>query len=301
MSMLKQVKASMNPTTFSKEFLYKQFAKMDAKELKSVMKIGGEKLDGDYTKDEMIQLILWGNRPSSKIRGSFHAWIYDKKTKKIIDDYADPSTYVGTLFNHLQKIHNLPDLRYEEFEKNPKFVETLLTNIHTDYKDDWFKKYMNSENWDRVGYCLQRAFLKHKSSKNRYKIRFGWVYAYNNITGKEMNIEGDDERDDDFINTHIQAVQDGYLLHKRYDRKMAAALLQFFARIDNNILEKIIDGWEQAHYKEFTILEAFQRTCFGGNNITSIMRNGELSNVGRQLMNMGDNIGGTKGLKKTRR
>ena len=41
----------MNPTTFSKQFLEQQFAKMDAKELKSAMKIGGEDLDGDYTKD----------------------------------------------------------------------------------------------------------------------------------------------------------------------------------------------------------------------------------------------------------
>ncbi len=275
----------MNPTTFSKQFLEQQFAKMDAKELKSAMKIGGEDLDGDYTKDEMIQLILWGNRPGSKVRGSFHAWIYDKKNKKIIDDYADPSTYVGTLFSHLQKIHNLPDLRYEEFEKNPKFVETLLTNIHTDYKDDWFKKYMNSENWDRIGYCLQRAFLKHKSSKNRYKIRFGMVYLRNNISGKEMNIEGEEERDSEFITTHIQAVQDGYLLHNLYDRKMAAALLQFFARINNNILENIIDSWEKEHLGHIQMQHALARIKFGGGQISQVMRNGELTNLGRQIMN----------------
>ena len=81
MSILQQAEASMNPTTFSTEFLEKQFAKMNAQELKEKMKIGGEDLTGDYTKDEMIQLILWGNRPSSHIRGSFHAWIGDKKKK----------------------------------------------------------------------------------------------------------------------------------------------------------------------------------------------------------------------------
>lgn len=261
---------------------------MNAQELKSVMKIGGEDLDGDYTKEEMIQLILWGNRPGSQIRGSFHAWIYDKKTKKIIDDYADPSTYVGTLFNHLQKIHNLPDLRYEEFEKNPKFVETLLTNIHTDYKDDWFKKYMNSENWDRIGYCLQRAFLKHKSSKNRYKIRFGMVYLRNNISGEEMNIEGDDERDSDFIQKHIQAVQDGYLHYKRYDRKMAAALLQFFARIDNNVLEAIIDKWDKDRLSQIQMETAVSRLALAGGRYggrISVMRGGELTNLGRRIIN----------------
>lgn len=272
--------------TFTKEFLERQFARMSGKELQNVMKIGGEDLIGDYTKDEMIQLILWGNRPGSKIRGSFHAWIYDKKKKCIIDDYADPSTYVGTLFNHLQKIHNLPDLRYEEFEKKPRFVETLLTNIHTDYKEEWFKKYMNSEDWDRIGYCLQRAFLKHKTSKNRYKIRFGMVYLRNNISGKEMNIEGDDERDSEFINTHIQAVQDGYLLHKRYNRKMAAALLQFFARIDNYLLESIIDNWEVEHLGHIQMEHSLARIRFGGGQISQVMRGGELTNLGRQIMNV---------------
>ena len=246
MSILQAAKASMNPTTFSKEFLEKQFARMSAQELKSVMKIGGSDLEGDYTKDEIIQLILWGNRPSSQIRGSFHAWIYDKKHKKIIDDYINPSTYVGGLFSHLQKIHNLPDVRYEEFEKNPKFVETLLTDSMNDWKQEWFQKYMKSENWDRIGYCLQRAILKHKSSKSRYKIKFGFVYLRNNETGEEMNIEGDDGiHEQKFIDKHIQAVQNGYLLQKLYDRKTAAALLQFFARIDNNILEDIIDSWDR--------------------------------------------------------
>jgi hypothetical protein len=259
---------------------------MNAQELQDVMKIGGEDLDGNYTKDEMIQLILWGNRPGSKIRGSFHAWIYDKKTKKIIDDYDDPSTYVGTLFQHLQKIHNLPDLRYEEFEKNPKFVETLLTNIHTDYKEEWFKKYLNSESWDRIGYCLQRAFLKHKSSKNRYKIRFGMVYLRNNISGEEMNIEGDDERNSKFINKHIQAVQDGYLHHKLYDRKMAAALLQFFARIDNNLLEAIIDKWDKERLSQIQMETALSRMALSGNrSFRSVMRGGELTNLGRQIIN----------------
>lgn len=275
----------MNQTTFSKEFLERQFARMSGKELQDVMKIGGEDLNGDYTKEEMIQLILWGNRPGSKIRGEFHAWIYDKKNKCIIDDYADPSTYVGTLFQHLQKIHNLPDLRYEEFEKKPRFIETLLTNIHTDYKEEWFKKYMNSENWDRIGYCLQRAFLKHKTSKNRYKIRFGMVYIANTITGKEMNIEGDDDRDDNFITNHINAVQDGYLLHKRYDRKMAAALLQFFARIDNKFLEEIIDGWEREHLNHITMQNTLSRIAFGGGHISQVMRGGEITNLGRQIIN----------------
>ena len=276
----------MNQTgTFTKEFLERQFARMSGKELQNVMKIGGEDLDGDYTKDEMVQLILWGNRPGSQIRGEFHAWIYDKKNKCIIDDYTDPSTYVGTLFQHLQKIHKLPDVRYEEFKKNPKFVETLLTNIHTDYKEEWFKKYINSENWDRIGYCLQRAFIKHKTSKNRYKIRFGMVYLRNNISGKEMNIEGDDERDSEFISTHIQAVQDGYLLHNQYNRKTAAALLQFFARIDNNILEGIIDGWEREHLGHIQLQHALARIKFGGGHISQVMRGRELTNLGRQIMN----------------
>ena len=269
MSILQAAKASMNPTTFSKEFLEQQFAKMSGQELCNAMKIGGEDLDGDYTKDEMIQIILWGNRPSSKIRGAFHAWIYDKKTKKIIDDYTDPSTYVGKLFSHLQKIHNLPDVRYEEFEKNPKFVETLLTETNTDWKHDWFQKYMNSENWDRVGYCLQRAFLKHKSSKRRYKIRFGWVYLRNNETGEEINIEGNEDEihEQKFINKHIQAVQDGYLLHNLYDRKTAAALLQFFARIDNKILEDIINNWDREY-----LMQCLAGDLGGGDIISQIAR-----------------------------
>ena len=214
-------------------------------EIKELSSNANFQVRGSYTKQELIDLITFvaGAHNLKKLSGPFHAWIVDKKTGAIIDDYLNPNTKCGKLFGMVQKINCMPEVEYEEFEQKPKWLEQLYSQTMEAYnKYPFYKKYVDEEDFDSVGSCLHRAIQKHKTSKKRFKIKFGFVFIKNTRTGQRMNVEGEDNNDSEFIQNHINGCRSEFMKGK-IDKKTLKQLITFFARVDAEIIDNLVGMW----------------------------------------------------------
>jgi len=175
--------------------------------------------------------------------GEFHSWCIHKKTKKIYDDYSDPTTRLGSMVKEIMYINDCDTIIYEEYEKTPKYLERLHATENEKCKNyPWFKDYKNAQDWSGNGYCFQRAHIKHNQSKN-WKIKFGVVWIENSKTGKRYNLEGNfgETIDDGLIKNHIDTLRRKVFLGS-ITKERAKELACFFMSHSHEEMECWIDN-----------------------------------------------------------
>jgi len=196
-------------------------------------------------KKQIYELINF-QTDDQQVSGEFHSWCVHKKSKKLLDDYTDPTTKTGSIVKEIMVLHNCDELEYVEFEKTPKFLETLLARENVRYKNyEWYGKYKNAQDWTSGGFCFQRAHNKHKSNKN-WKVKFGEVWMKNSKTGLRLNIEG---ANDQIINRHIGLLQNkvGRGLMSKVTAKRLAG---FFMSHSQHLLNAVIDSWPTDYHNK---------------------------------------------------
>ena len=180
---------------------------------------------------------------SEKMGGDFHAWNIHKKTKKLYDDYSDPTTPTGSILADIMKIHNCDEIVYEEFTKLPKYLEKMSALENERYRDyEWYSNYTLAQDWSMSGYCFQRAHQKWRENKN-WKIKFGSVFIRNSKTGKRYNIEGEDaDFEDGFIERHITFIK-MKVERGKLSKSKAKKLISFFMSSNPDLMNMVVDSW----------------------------------------------------------
>lgn len=198
------------------------------------------------------QIDILNTLVASKEGGDFHSWCIHKKSKKIYDDYSDPTTRLGSMVKDIMIFNNCDKIIYEEYEKTPKYLERLHATENEKCKNySWFKDYKNAQDWSGNGYCFQRAHNKHNQSKN-WKIKFGVVWIENSKTGKRYNLEGNfgEEIDDGLIIDNIQILQRKVYLGT-VSKERAKQLICFFMSYGWEKVEECVDSWEIKGVKQY--------------------------------------------------
>ena len=190
-----------------------------------------------------IEELISFSQSSKDVGGDFHAWNIHKKTKKLYDDYSDPTTPTGSILADIMKIHNCDEIVYEEFTKLPKFLEkmsALENERHRDY--EWYDNYTLAQDWSMSGYCFQRAHQKWRDNKN-WKIKFGSVFIRNSKTGLKLNIEGEDASfEDGFIQRHIDLIKNK-VERGRLSKSKAKKLITFFMSSNHELMDNVVEMW----------------------------------------------------------
>jgi len=125
---------------------------------------------------------------------SFHAWVYDKKNKKIIDTYTDTDNWkMANTYRKLHKLMGVKEVIYEEFDRVPKNIQLLIDWSNMIYDLD--STIIRSINYtDEYGMCLYRAIAKHRSNPKRYKLKIGtvkWEFADGTVWDTECEDDND--------------------------------------------------------------------------------------------------------------
>ena len=207
-----------------------------------------------------IEELINFSQISGKTGGDFHAWNIHKKTKKLYDDYSDPTTPTGSILAEIMKIHNCDEIVYEEFTKLPKYLEqmrALENERHRDY--EWYDNYTLAQDWSMSGYCFQRAHQKWRDNKN-WKIKFGSVFIRNSKTGKKYNIEGEDaDFEDGFIDRHITLIKNR-VERGRLSKSKAKILITFFMGHSHELMNNVVDMWSVRKERRTTMIHQFGKT-----------------------------------------
>lgn len=193
---------------------------------------------------EQVEVLIQLHKKSTKNSGDFHSWCIHKKSKKLYDDYSDPTTKLGSMVQEIMRINNCDKMIYEEYKKTPKYLERLHAEKNENFKKySWYADYVSAQDWSGNGYCFQRAHMKHKENKN-YKIKFGVVWIENSQTGKRYNLEGNfgEEISDGLVELHLDNLQRKVFL-ETLTKKRAKELACFFMSHSQHIIEEWIDDW----------------------------------------------------------
>lgn len=139
-------------------------------------------------------------------RLQFHAWVYDKKTKKIIDTYNDTENWnMAKTYSHIKKLLNVVGMEYKEFDTISQEVKDLIELTKLIYEEDSVP-FRSISYLDRYGLCLQRAYAKYMSNPKRFKLKIGTITWKFSDGTPDWDTEMDDIRDDEMIEKLINKV-----------------------------------------------------------------------------------------------